>query len=203
MSNKKITDVRDLLALMDLVFSNMNLGLLVYEMEHPKDERKLKLVYANAEASRYTGTDLQNKVGKYVLDAFPALAGTELPKAYLEIASRKEARTIGLVEYADETMQKKAYSVKGFPLPANCLGIIFEDVQVRKQLNEVLKHQIGNLQSEYDKLAARVSAISGELGEILSASETLKNEVSSSLANPHLSALTAIIARLKRLTEQI
>lgn len=53
----------------------------------PDEPRSLTLVYANAMASRYTGTDLDQLIGKTIDEASPALIGTDLPETYARSAS--------------------------------------------------------------------------------------------------------------------
>jgi len=86
----------------------------------------LRLIYANAEASRCTGTDLAPRVGKMILEAFPSLAGTELPRTYLEVASGGAAVHLGNVRYRDDQMAEQTYSVRAFPMPMQCAGVLFE-----------------------------------------------------------------------------
>ena len=46
------------------------MGLLIYHAEKPDDVSSYRLIYANREASRCTGTDLGHVVGMDVMDRF-------------------------------------------------------------------------------------------------------------------------------------
>jgi len=143
METTKSFDLSDIPTMMNLVssiFSELNIGLVIYHLEDPKNPRRLKLVYANKVASQYTGTDLYQLVGKYITEAFPALAHSDLPELYAEVVNKKESRNIGAFEYdGDENVGKGYYSVKAFPMPNDCVGIVFENITVRKQLEEAVK----------------------------------------------------------------
>ena len=47
----------------DAVFFHLNVGLLIYHVPDPDDIPSYRLIYANTEASRYTGTDLGPMIG--------------------------------------------------------------------------------------------------------------------------------------------
>lgn len=110
-------------------------------MEDLAAASSLKLVNANKQASRYTGSDLSQSVGKYLLEAFPALAQTDMPELYAEIVRTKQPHTIGAFEYSDFNIAKAYYAVKAFPMPNACVGILFENITLRKQLEEMVKHR--------------------------------------------------------------
>ncbi len=132
--------------LIDAVFSEMNIGLLIYQLENLSDVTKIKLVYANRQASKYTGTDLDPQVGKYIFEVFPALAETDLPQIFIEVTKTKQSRLIGAMEYQDENVQKSYFASKAFPMPNACVGVLFENITLRKQLEEVLKHSKDQLE---------------------------------------------------------
>ena len=118
-----------ILSFVDSIFSEINMGLLIYHLETPGDESQFRLIYANREASHCTGADLQEMVGKLILDAFPSLAKTDLPSTYLEIAEKKEPQGLGVVEYEDEHLERRKYRVKAFPMPSACVGVLFETLR--------------------------------------------------------------------------
>lgn len=182
----QISNVDNLLDLVKAILSDINIGLLIYHVENPKDESRLKLVYANQEAFEYTESDLQQRVGKYIHTAFPALKATDLPKTYLEVMTKKEARQIGVVEYADQSMRKGAYSVKAFPLPANCVGVVFEDIAIRKQVDELVKKRTQELNAQYDGLSRSVQ-------QILAKGQSLKKNLADSLSPENRKLLDEIV----------
>ena len=90
--------------------------------------RQIRLIYANREASRCTDTDLSKVVGLTIFEAFPELADTKAPDLFYEVATKREARRLGVVRYADENVKRGAYDAKAFPMPQNCFGVLFENL---------------------------------------------------------------------------
>ena len=126
------------------IFTNLNIGLLIYQLEVPNEPRTLRLVYVNEAASDYTGADLSHRTGKYILDAFPGLAGSDLPRIYAEVAAGGKPVDLGSFEYpGDEAIEHSFYSVKSFPMPNDCVGIVFENITVRKQVQEMVRKETG------------------------------------------------------------
>jgi len=117
-----------ILTFLDAVLAEINMGIFIYHLEDPEDERKLKLIYANKEASNCTGADLSPLVGKYILEAFPGLAETQFPKAFRDVIVQGESRRLGAMEYEDANLKKRSYSVRAFPMPAGCMGVLFESL---------------------------------------------------------------------------
>lgn len=121
-----------ILTLLDSVLAEINLGLLIYHLESEDDPLRLKLIYANAAASRYTGANLAPKVGQYICDAFPSLADTDVPRAYFDVARGGKAVHLGNVRYQDAELADRTYSVRAFPMPLSCVGVLFERVDERR-----------------------------------------------------------------------
>ena len=46
-----------IVGVLDALLSELNVGLLIYQLEDPEDATTLRLVYANREAARSTGLD--------------------------------------------------------------------------------------------------------------------------------------------------
>jgi len=116
-----------ILSFIDAIFSEINIGLLIYHVEDPSDIHSARLIYANKKASRYTGTDLQNLVGKYIFEAFPGLVDTEIPRLYSEVVQEKQARLVGVVEYSDDRVKHGKYATRAFPMPSSCIGVAFTE----------------------------------------------------------------------------
>lgn len=124
------------------IFAELNTGLLIYYLPAPEAPHSLTLVYANAMASRYTGTDLTPLVGKTIGEAFPALAGTDLPDTYAEVSTGGQSVNLGAFEYkGDEFVGPGYFAVKAFPMPARCVGVVFENITLRKKLEQLVRKE--------------------------------------------------------------
>ncbi len=145
MSHSKPSPALDFDTMVDVVssiLSEFNMGLLIYHLEDDDDPLSLRLAFANRVASEYTHADLSDRIGLTIGEAFPALATSELPEIYAEVAREKHSRNVGAYEYAgDSQVGRGFYAVKAFPMPHNSVGIVFENITVRKRLEEMLKRQ--------------------------------------------------------------
>lgn len=117
-----------ILTFVDAIFAELNMGLLIYHVENPEDIRTARLIYANRQASELTGTDLGRQVGKLIFDAFPYLVDTDLPRLYQEVARDKKSHHVGIVDYEDKNVRRGKYSTRAFPMPSDCIGVLFETV---------------------------------------------------------------------------
>ena len=115
-----------ILSFIDAIFIDLNMGLFIYHMEDEGQVESLRLIYANKEASRSTGADVQALVGQRIHEAFPSLAATEIPATFAAVIASGESRRLEDVDYEDEQLEKQTYSVKAFPMPSNCVGVMFE-----------------------------------------------------------------------------
>ncbi len=162
-----LPDVDTLIRLIDSIFADINIGLLVYHVEEPSDIASARLVYVNQEASQYTGADLRTLVGKPIFEAFPALVGSDVPVLYAEVLRTKTPRQLGTVEYGDEHLAKQFYAVKAFPMPNDCLGVAFENITLRKRVQEMVRSQTQHLAERHEKLEKTVAATARDLSEAL------------------------------------
>ena len=122
----ELPEFSGILTFVDAIFSEINMGLLIYHVENPDDIRTARLIYANRMASEFTGTDLGRQIGKLIFDAFPYLVDTEVPRLYQEASSQKKSHHLGIVDYEDENVKRGRYSTRVFPMPSDCIGILFE-----------------------------------------------------------------------------
>lgn len=117
-----------ILSFIDAIFRELNMGLFIYHMEKLDDPASLRLIYANKEASRSTGADLRENIGKPIFEAFPNLAQTQIPQLFADVANKKESRRVEEFEYSDDKLKRHNYRVKAFPMPSDCIGVLFERI---------------------------------------------------------------------------
>ncbi|MDX1530682.1 MAG: hypothetical protein R3362_04080 [Rhodothermales bacterium] len=134
--------VEQITSVVSSLFAELNIGLFIYHLEDPDRPRSLRLIYANTAASTYTGSDLHPLVGLTITEAFPGLADTDLPETYAEVVETGRSRNLGAFEYpGDERVARGHFSVKAFPMPQRCVGIVFENISTRKRVDEMVKKQ--------------------------------------------------------------
>lgn len=124
------------------ILAEVNVGLLIYHLEDASNSDSLRLLYANKAASEFTGADLGALVGRRILEAFPGLAEGDLPQAYADVVRNGRSLELGTTEYeGDDRVEQGFYSVKAFPMPSRCVGVIFENITVRKKVEELVKKE--------------------------------------------------------------
>lgn len=124
------------------VFAKLNTGLLIYHLVDRDDPDSLTLVYANAAASKYTGADLDTLIGKTIGEAFPGLSDTHIPATYAEVSAGGKSVNLGSFEYEGDLHVKPGYfAVKAFPMPARCAGVVFENITLRKKLEQLARRE--------------------------------------------------------------
>ena len=104
--NFDLPDIQSMISCIEAVFSEMNTGLVVYQLEDPATSSSLKLVYANQQAAKYAGLDFKPLLGKRILEAFPMLAHSGIPEQYAEVAKTKRACNLGAFEYSGTNPEK-------------------------------------------------------------------------------------------------
>ena len=115
-----------ILTFVDAIFAELNVGLLIYHVVDPSQIETAQLIYANRRASLYTKTDLQERIGMRIFDAFPALLASRTAEQFGEVIATGEGRRIGIIEYQDENIPRARFATKAFPMPRQCFGVIFE-----------------------------------------------------------------------------
>jgi PAS domain S-box-containing protein len=110
-------------------------GMHFYEL---KPDRGLVFVGANPGADRILGVSHDQFIGKTIEEAFPGLAGTEVPERYREAA---ESGTVWQTEqvYYNEGAISGAYTVTAFRTAPGFMTAIFEDITGRKRTEILLR----------------------------------------------------------------
>lgn len=202
-----ISTIDDLMSATQFICSNMNIGLIVHHMDDLKKIESIRFIYANDEASKYTETDLSKLVGKHLHEAFPELTKTDVPEIFAEVARKKKACTVGVMKYSDENVKQGYYAVKAFPLPNNCIGVAFENITHRKQLETMIKDytdKLRNKNEELGKLASTIyNGVAVPLRQIQAQSEELKSRNKDILPEKDIINLEEIAENSRQLVQLI
>lgn len=115
----------------NLVESNP-LGMLMYTLE---SDGRLVFTGANPAANLILGVDSSKFIGKTIEEAFPALAKTEIPDAYREVARTGKAWHSDQVIY-EEGGITGIYQVNAFQTSPGKMAASFEDITEYKRFDE-------------------------------------------------------------------
>ena len=107
------------------------MGIHLYRLE---DAGRLVLTGSNPAGDRILGTPVGPLVGRTIEEAFPGLAGTEVPDRYRRLCAEGGSwRTE--ITYSDDRF-RGTYEVHAFQTAPGMMAVMFLDVTVRRQAEE-------------------------------------------------------------------
>jgi signal transduction histidine kinase/DNA-binding response OmpR family regulator len=146
---------------------HLPLGVLVYRLEDPEDDCSLTLMDGNPAAATIVKLDLAEAQGKTILELFPTAMLSNAPRRFAEVVRSGRPHELGEVIYGDSRLPQRAYAVKAFPLPDQCVGVVFEDASERVRARQ-LKDEFVSMVSH--ELRTPLTSIRGAVGLIASGS---------------------------------
>jgi len=131
------------------ILRNTDTGLYVYCLEDRSDPASLRMIDVNPAGARLVGMKREAMLGRLILEIFPGLGKMGIHKKYRDVALKKKPLRISDFLYGQPGLQPAWYSFNAFPLPGDCVGILFENVtraktaesalaQARLQLEQIL-----------------------------------------------------------------
>ncbi len=120
------------------IFDHINLGLHVYELEDPNDDRSLRMIAANPATEELTGLKPEEVIGKTLDENFPDLREKGVPKKYFEVIETGEPCEFKIT-YGDDRVIEGAFQVKAFPLPGRRIGVSFENITEKIKIERKLQ----------------------------------------------------------------
>jgi PAS domain S-box-containing protein len=110
------------------------MGIHLYQVINDR----LVFVGANPAADRILHTDNKQFIGKFIEEAFPPLADTEIPERYKRAALQGESWFSEQINY-DHKGISGAFEVSAFRISTNKAAIMFRDITSRKRAEESLQ----------------------------------------------------------------
>ena len=111
------------------------MGMHFYRLE---DDGSLIFTGANPAADRILGVDHRQYVGKKIEEAFPPLAGTEVPARYRHVCTTGEPFATEQLDYEDERI-RGAFEVHAFRAAPGNVATLFLDISERKRAEQALR----------------------------------------------------------------
>lgn len=121
------------------IVDNMQLGLHLYRLENPEDDRTLQMIYVNRAGAEIIGLTEEDLVGKTLDENFPGLREKGVPQQYAEVIRTGNPLQFENIVYGDERILMAHFLVHAFPLPGSCIGVLFEDISRRRRAEIALQ----------------------------------------------------------------
>lgn len=112
------------------------LGMQLYRMEQ---DGTLIFVRSNPAADAILGLDNARFIGKTIDDAFPALAGTEIPERFREVCRTGQTWEAEQFLYKDRHISG-AFRIRAFRTAPGEVAVFFEDTSERNRLESQVEH---------------------------------------------------------------
>jgi PAS domain S-box-containing protein len=145
------------------IVESIPLGMYMYELQAGDD---LVLVDANPAADRILGVKNAQFLGKTIEEAFPPLAGTEIPKRYRAAARSGIAWRTDQIDYQDERIQG-AFEVHAFQTEPQRMVAAFADVTERKKAELALRESEENYRSIFNGINEAIVIYDPETGRVV------------------------------------
>ena len=117
------------------IIESSPMGIFLYRLENGD---RLIFTESNHAASTILGIDTSRLVGMTIEEAFPALAETEIPEKFLEVATKGKPWSWDQVDY-DHGGIRGAYEVNAFQSSPGVVAVYFLDVTEKMKGEEQLR----------------------------------------------------------------
>lgn len=124
------------------IVQNMKMGMHLYHLEDPADDRTLRMVAVNPASEEITGIKAEDLMGKTLDENFPGLRKKGAPQAYAKVVHTGESHRLENVHYGDDRVPQAHFFVTAIALPDNHVGVLFEDITLQKQAEFALQRSL-------------------------------------------------------------
>lgn len=190
------------------MFESSTLGKLIYAWEAPPDEGSFRLLAANPAASAAVGRDLRELVGQRLGDLGLAEQVRETG-ARLAKAAEGEPQAWTL-ETSVPGGPARSFEVRAFSLGGPHVGVMFEDVTARREMERELERHVRDLERsnrDLDEFAYVASHdLKAPLRDIDNLSKWIVQDAGGVVpekTHKHLSRLQDRVGRMERLLEDL
>ncbi len=121
------------------IVEHMQAGFYLYHLEDRDDDRTLRLIGCNPASARITRVPAAEVLGRTLDENFPRLRAVGIPQAYAEVVRTGRPWTSDQLPYGDRRVVQAAFIVRAFPLPHDCVGVLFEDATANFRAQDELR----------------------------------------------------------------
>ena len=138
------------------------LGVSVYRLESPGDPASFRLIYSNAASGEITGLNVKDEVGRLLVEVAPGVRELGLLERYAEVVRTGEPADLGQIAYdVDGRIPRGLYQINAVPLPGRSVGVVFEDVSHREEVQalQAAQEDVETQERRYRSLVEATAAI--------------------------------------------
>ncbi|UQA61633.1 PAS domain-containing protein [Polyangium aurulentum] len=121
------------------VVQTMQLGLHILRLEDPEDDSSLRYVYGNPASEAITRSPISVFVGRLLDEVAAGPRENGLPERYTQVIREKKTLDFEYTWEDGRIDKTTTYAMKAFPLGGQHVGVIFENITQRKELEESLR----------------------------------------------------------------
>ncbi len=129
---------RQLKQYFDIVLS-MQVGLYVYRLDDPNNDESLRLVALNPASLATIGLPEEKVLGRRIDEMFPNFGKLGIYRQFADVVRTGVPFENKEFHYGDSNVSSPWFAFKAFPLPDDCVGVLFEDITGRKRMEEALQ----------------------------------------------------------------
>ena len=115
---------------------NMQVGLFVLHLEDLDDDQSLRVRILNPAGEKLLGVKEADLAGSRLGEAFPKLREANALEMFAGTYRTGEACEVSHFEYGDDNVALGGWKWRAFPLPQQCVGILFERLDQPEQVPE-------------------------------------------------------------------
>lgn len=187
------TDASPLLAeQLTAALDGASLGVYVYRLEDPGDDRSLRFLYGNPASEQLTGAPVRELVGQLIDECFPLLREQGYPQRFARVARTGEPDRFEII-YRDDRVIAAAFHGDIKPVPGRCVAVYFENTTRQRQQEEARTAEQREEAARREALVAELTEARADLTERLEQIASQRSLIEQ-LAVPILSVWDQVIA---------
>ncbi len=156
------------------ILGQLSVPLIVWQWNEEEEpaglNAELRLASCNSAALEILDFDLEMRLGQSIRTCFPSMEN-DLIVLYGAVAQRVLPAQHREVYYEDGQIQGGMFAIHAFPLPYSCVGISFENITLRKQIEWQIKENEKRFRAVFEQAAIGLARLSPE-GQWLAVNQT-------------------------------
>jgi PAS domain S-box-containing protein len=121
------------------LFAGIPLGLHVYHLDDPDDDRSLRLAALNTASAEAMDIARADLIGKTLDECFPSLRDQEVPQRFAKAVRSGKSFEMEVSVRGDDRIRGDLLTVLAFPLSGDYLGVSIRDITERKRAADAVR----------------------------------------------------------------